>query len=133
MWQAISNVAKQVAPGGMLVLAIYNKHITSPIWTWIKWFYNQLPGFGKQIMAVIFGLIIYIAKFLVTHRNPLEKERGMDFWYDVVDWVGGYPYEYASLQEVSSYMTEQGFTLRHSVHAQVPTGCNEFVFEYVSY
>jgi 2-polyprenyl-6-hydroxyphenyl methylase/3-demethylubiquinone-9 3-methyltransferase len=133
MWQAISNVAKQVAPGGMLVLAIYNKHITSPIWTWIKWLYNQLPGFGKQMMAFIFALIIYIAKFLVTRRNPLEKERGMDFWYDVVDWVGGYPYEYATLQEVTAYMAEQGFTLRRSVPAQVPTGCNEFVFEHLSH
>src|SRR5712692_8808446 len=38
MWEAIRNVAKQVSPGGMLVLAIYNKHITSPVWKMIKWF-----------------------------------------------------------------------------------------------
>src|SRR6516225_9872420 len=36
MWTAIANISKCVAPGGTLVLAIYNKHITSPVWKGIK-------------------------------------------------------------------------------------------------
>lgn len=132
MWDAIRHVARQVGPGGTLVLAIYNKHITSPIWTWIKWFYNQLPGFGQRAMAILFAGIIYVAKLLVTRRNPLEKERGMDFWYDVIDWIGGYPYEYASIDEIVAFMRGAGFEVRNVVPAQVPTGCNEFVFARVS-
>jgi 2-polyprenyl-6-hydroxyphenyl methylase/3-demethylubiquinone-9 3-methyltransferase len=128
MWDAIRNVAQCVAPDGTLVLAIYNKHITSPAWTAIKWFYNQMPGVVRWLMAIVFAGIIYIAKWLVTRRNPLDKERGMDFWYDVVDWIGGYPYEYASLQEVETFMQGLGFVLNWSVPAHVPTGCNEFVF-----
>ena len=73
--------------------------------------------------------MIFIAKFLVTRRNPLAKERGMDFWFDVVDWVGGYPYEYARPEEVEQHVTRLGFTLRERVSATVPTGCHEFVFE----
>jgi SAM-dependent methyltransferase len=129
MWEAIHNVTKHVAPGGTLVLAIYNKHITSPVWKRIKWLYNQLPGAGQRFMTILFAGVIYIAKLLATRRNPLEKERGMSFWYDVVDWIGGYPYEYATPEEVQEFMYQQGFILRHYIHAQVPTGCNEFVFE----
>ncbi len=129
MWEAIRNVAGLVAPGGTLVLAIYNRHVTSPVWKRIKWLYNRLPRFGQQIMTLVFAGIIYIAKLVVTRRNPLEKERGMDFWYDVIDWIGGYPYEYATPQAVESYVQALGFTLRQFVKAQVPTGCNEFVFE----
>jgi 2-polyprenyl-6-hydroxyphenyl methylase/3-demethylubiquinone-9 3-methyltransferase len=128
LWAAIRNATQQVAPGGTLVLAIYNKHITSPAWRLIKRLYNYLPGFGRFLMALWFSGIIYGAKFLVTRRNPLNKERGMDFWYDVVDWIGGYPYEYATPQEVERFVISQGFVLRRYVAAQVPTGCNEFVF-----
>lgn len=129
MWDAIRNVAAHVAPNGTLVLAIYNKHITSPAWKSIKWFYNQLPGFGQHLLALLFAGIIYVAKFIVTRRNPLDKERGMDFWYDVIDWIGGYPYEYATRQEIETFMRAVGFTPKRFVAAQVPTGCNEFVFE----
>ncbi len=128
MWDAIRNVAKQVTPGGMLALAIYNQHLTSPVWKVIKRIYNQLPRIGKIAMTVLFSGIIYVAKLLVTGRNPLEKERGMDFWFDVVDWVGGYPYEYARPREVEKFVISEGFKPRRRIPARVPTGCNEFVF-----
>ena len=39
----------------------------------------------------------------------------MDFWFDVIDWVGGYPYEYATSEEVETIVTGGGFQLRRSV------------------
>lgn len=131
MWQAIRNSAGLVAPGGTLVLAIYNRHLTSPAWLAIKWLYNQVPAPVQRLMAVVFAAIIYLAKFAVTRRNPLEKERGMDFWYDVIDWVGGYPYEYATPAEVDRFAEGLGLRIRRLVPAQVPTGCNELVFKRV--
>jgi 2-polyprenyl-6-hydroxyphenyl methylase/3-demethylubiquinone-9 3-methyltransferase len=128
MWNAIGNVSRCVGPEGTLVLAIYNKHVTSPVWKGIKWFYNQVPGIVQRCMILSFAGIIYIAKFLVTRSDPLTKERGMDFWFDVIDWVGGYPYEYATPRQVETMVTAAGFRLRRSVPAGVPTGCNEFVF-----
>ena len=128
MWDAIRNVAARVSIGGTLVVGIYNKHFTSPLWKAIKWLYNRLPRLVQRIMVVLFSGIIYAAKFLVTWRNPLDKERGMDFWVDVIDWVGGFPYEYATPDEVEKFVRTQGFLLRRYVAAQVPTGCNEFVF-----
>jgi SAM-dependent methyltransferase len=129
MWQAISNTAGLVVPGGTLVLAIYNRHSTSPVWRAIKWLYNRVPPLVQRAMATLFAGVIYVAKWAVTRRNPLEKERGMDFWYDVIDWVGGYPYEYATPAEVAAFVQRLGFAQRKLVPAQVPTGCNEFVFE----
>jgi 2-polyprenyl-3-methyl-5-hydroxy-6-metoxy-1,4-benzoquinol methylase len=129
MWCAIANTAEQVSPGGTLVLAIYKKHMTSPAWKGIKRLYNRAPGAAQYLMAIFFAPAIYAAKFLATGRNPLNKERGMDFWHDVIDWIGGYPYEYATHEKVEAFMKANGFTLRRYVPAQTPIGCNEFVFE----
>lgn len=129
MWDAIRNAAGRMAGGGLLIVAIYNKHITSPLWKWMKWLYNRLPAWGQFPMAAFFAGIIYLAKLLVILRNPLQKKRGMDFWYDVIDWVGGYPYEYASRQEIEDFMGALGFKLERFIPAEVPTGCNEFVFQ----
>jgi 2-polyprenyl-6-hydroxyphenyl methylase/3-demethylubiquinone-9 3-methyltransferase len=132
MWNAINNVLSLVAPRGTLVLAIYNRHLTSPVWKLIKWSYNQAPEWLQKLMVAFFAGIIYIAKFFVTWNNPLTKERGMDFWFDVIDWVGGYPYEYASPNELKQFMNRKGFRLCSLKAAQVPTGCNEFVFRNAS-
>ena len=128
MWDAIENVSSCVAPGGTLVLAIYNKHFTSPVWSAIKWTYNRTPLFVQRSMIVVFAGIIYVAKFFLTRTNPLIKERGMDFWFDVIDWVGGYPYEFAAPDKVKEHVNKGGFSLSKYVPAEVPTGCNEFVF-----
>jgi len=52
----------------------------------------------------------------------------MSFYYDVIDWVGGYPYEYADRNEVIEHVEKLGFKCIKSVQPAVPTGCNEFVF-----
>jgi len=132
MWNAVGNVSRCVGPGGVLILAIYNKHLTSSMWNAIKWIYNQVPKLLQRFMILIFAGIIYLAKFLVTRTNPLKKDRGMDFWFDVIDWVGGYPYEYATPVEIEQFVCDHGFSLRRYVGAQVPTGCNEFVFRKLS-
>jgi 2-polyprenyl-6-hydroxyphenyl methylase/3-demethylubiquinone-9 3-methyltransferase len=129
MWQAIDKAASFVKPGGgTLVIAIYNSHWTSPVWRRIKCLYNHLPSALQRVVCYIFAGVIFIAKLVVTRSNPLQKQRGMDFWYDIVDWVGGYPYEYATPQEVAAAVEALGFNTDTVIHAEVPTGCNEFVF-----
>ncbi|HZQ05898.1 MAG TPA: methyltransferase [Anaerolineae bacterium] len=129
MWQAIQNTMHCVAPHGTLVLALYNKHGTSPMWAAIKRHYSRLPRRAQEVVAIPFGGVMYTAKWLVTRQNPLKKERGMDFWYDVIDWLGGYPYEYATKKQVEEFCAKRSFCLKRYFPAQVPTGCNEFVFE----
>ena len=132
MWQAIRNAASLVAPDGRLVLAIYNKHWTSPYWTQVKRIYNRSPRLVRRLMNGVFGAAMYAAVWIVARQNPMKKERGMDFWYDVVDWLGGYPFEVASAQEIRDFVQPLGFQLEQLATPRVPTGCNEFVFKRVS-
>jgi len=55
----------------------------------------------------------------------------MDFYYDVVDWIGGYPYEYATVNEITNLLKPLGFRLERLLPASVPTGCNQYVFRHV--
>jgi 2-polyprenyl-3-methyl-5-hydroxy-6-metoxy-1,4-benzoquinol methylase len=130
MKRAIENSCRLVDPkGGYFICAIYNHHWTSPIWNWIKWSYNILPKVLQQVLIVLFYPAIYTAKWAVTGENPMKMDRGMNFFHDVVDWIGGYPYEYASRDEIETLVGQQGFQCLSTQPAQVPTGCNVFVFQ----
>ena len=94
----------------------------------IKRVYVGVPAWLQKAIVAAMYPVILAAKWAVTGRNPMIMDRGMDFYYNVVDWVGGYPYEYASVDEVTRYLAGKGFALRMSAMAKVPTGCNEFAF-----
>lgn len=128
MHRAIKAAADFVKKGGYFVAAIYNRHWSSVIWLRVKSFYNALPDAGKKIMVYAFYPVIYMAKLLVTGRRPDRSERGMDFYYDVVDWLGGYPYEYAKKEEIYNFVKNAGFVCEKTIAATAPTGCNQFVF-----
>lgn len=128
MVTAIRHAASLVKPGGTFILAIYNRHWSSRAWLLIKWLYCMSPIFFQKVMIALFFPIIWLAKLLVTGRNPLRQERGMNFFYDVIDWVGGYPYEYASAEEVRNMLQRLSFRCEREIAATVPTGCNQFVF-----
>jgi len=73
---------------------------------------------------------------VVTLRNPLTpltnwlgnpRQRGMHAWYDLVDWVGGWPFEVARPCEVFRYLRDRGFELTELVTTP-GHGCNEYVF-----
>lgn len=124
---ALQNATQRVAPDGKLMIAIYNKHWSSLPWKGIKWFYNRVGGVGQKILIWLFVPIIFLAKWLATFKNPLKMQRGMEFMHNVIDWVGGYPYEYASIAEMTNVLENNGFETMSILPAKVPTGCNEFV------
>ena len=129
MWQAIRNAVSLVEPeDGTLVIAIYNHHWTSPVWKQIKRMYNLSPGAVRWLLNYLFGALIYGGVWITAHENPLHKERGMDFWYDVIDWLGGYPYEYARISDVIGFVQPLGLQVEQVVKPRGWTGCNEFVF-----
>ena len=90
---ALANAASLVKPGGYLIVAIYNTHWSSPVWVWIKRLYCIGPSILQKIMIAFFYPIIFVAKWLITGEDPRKKERGMNFRHDIIDWLGGYPYE----------------------------------------
>lgn len=139
MWQAIDEAVTKVRPGGTLVLAIYNHQERliggSAMWWQIKRFYNQSPPPLRRLteLAYVGALGLRDASALrgaaATWRGYTGGDvRGMDFWHDVRDWLGGFPYEYASTSAVASYLTERWGLQPIQIIPCQGYGCNEFVF-----
>jgi SAM-dependent methyltransferase len=129
MRKAFEAVKDLVRPGGRLVIAIYNRHWTAPIWKAIKWTYVKLPRFLRPLIVWPILLVKFLVAILVLRQNPFNRDRGMRYYTDIVDWVGGYPYEYASIQEVTAFFRARGFKLVKAIPTRGFTGCNEFLFE----
>ena len=129
MAKAFRNAAALVKPGGFLIISIYNKHWTSPLWRAVKYGYNHLPRFMQEGMALALYPFFYArARSLSNSDGPLAM-RGMDLLHDIRDWLGGYPYEYASSTDVQQTFSELGFNLVRCHPTKGFTGCNEFVFK----
>lgn len=116
MWQAIDNAARRVAAEGTLHIAIYITQWSSSYWLVIKKFFNRSPKPVQQLMAYALAAL-RIMQMLMRGRNPIttirnyRSNRGMSWFRDIVDWVGGYPYEHASREEIEAYLGKQGFVL----------------------
>jgi len=137
MWRAIENAMACVAPGGLLAIAIYNDQGgASRRWRAVKYFYNRLPQ-ALQPLLVAACLPVQWWKDILAgtlRGRPLRawrdyaRERGMSPWHDMVDWVGGYPFEVAKPEEVFDFCLARGFTLQKLKTCGGGIGCNEFVF-----
>ncbi|HVX40267.1 MAG TPA: class I SAM-dependent methyltransferase [Gemmatimonadaceae bacterium] len=119
MWDAIRNAAERTAPGGLFCIAIYNtsKPRTVRAWSRAKRFYCKSPGFVQAAMVGAYGTFGILVQ-LAHRRNPFRTgERGMRFWRDIADWLGGYPYETATAGELFEFVAPMGFQLvtLHSV------------------
>ncbi len=139
MWTALANAAPLVAPGGKLFIAIYNDQGTaSRRWTKVKKFYNEAPR-GLRFLAVWPSFwVLYWRRLLkdFLHGRPFQtirdygkNQRGMSFWQDLIDWVGGYPFEVARPEQIFNFYRERGFSLTQLLTSGGNPGCNEFVFQ----
>jgi len=136
MWQALENASTRVAEGGTLFISIYNDQgRASRSWKVVKRAYNSLPHSLKFLVlwpafAQIWGprmiLDIVQCRPFAKWRN-YRQSRGMSAWRDVVDWVGGYPFEVAQPGEIHQFYHERGFTLA-KLTTTVHHGCNQYVF-----
>lgn len=140
MWQALENAQLPVAPGGKLFIAIYNDSGSqSRRWARIKYAYNNLPRLLRAPFALLAMAPNEAKSFLRSAfdgrpgeylRSWIEPDnfRGMSRWRDIVDWVGGYPYEFATPEQIFDFYRERSFTLTKMKCGYVGLGCNEFVF-----
>jgi 2-polyprenyl-6-hydroxyphenyl methylase/3-demethylubiquinone-9 3-methyltransferase len=137
MWDALQKAGERVAPGGTLFIAIYDdQEGQSRRWTKVKKAYCNA---SKPVRALILGLcflycwgrtmVIDVLKGRPFHtwRHYGEgSARGMSPWRDLVDWVGGYPFEVAKPGEILDFYRARGFALDKLTTSV--GGCNEFVF-----
>ena len=143
MWQALANVGTLVAPRGKLFISIYNDQGgKSRRWRAIKRLYCRSPEFVQTLLVLCIGAWWETRDFfvrLVRGKNPLpfadwakkKRTRGMSVWHDLVDWVGGYPFEVAKPEQVFDFFRLRGFVLARLKTEGCGHGCNEYVFERV--
>jgi SAM-dependent methyltransferase len=115
-WTALRHAAECVAPSGVLYVALYTSDVfvdpPAEYWLTVKRRYNRSAWSGKRAIEAW-----YIAgqfyNLLRQHQNPLayvwgyKKSRGMSYYTDVKDWVGGWPMEFSSVQEVTDFARDQ--------------------------
>ena len=141
MWEALANAAIPVAPSGKLFIAIYNDTGSqTKRWHWIKKTYCRLPRLLKTpfaVAAILPDEAKSLARSFITLKpgnyirswTQYKNGRGMNRWYDIIDWVGGYPYEVATVDQIFNFYKTCGFSLSKVKSGGVGLGCNEFVFE----
>lgn len=145
MWQAIERASNAVAPGGYIFLALYNhadgwgiypdgRFGPAHLWPPLKKLYCSLPPFLQELLDYS-AYAVYILTCLLRLKNPIreirryEKEkRGMSLLRDIKDWLGGYPCEFAKVDEVFRFFHARGFRL---VNLQCHSGLmnNEYLFQ----
>ncbi len=137
MYEAFENVEKLSKKKTLFYLAIYNEFNgvpTSKTWRKIKKFYSSSGKISRKLMEIIY-ISYYVLGLLVYGRNPIKyikkynknSVRGMDFFTDAKDWLGGYPYEYATTGKIKDYFEQKGFKLL-KIRKSRREGCNEFLF-----
>lgn len=143
MWSAIENVLNTVDSGGQLCLGIYNyadKGVqTTDRWKKIKRLYVPMPKPIQELMVYGYGLTFLLYRWFSFGEHPVRRirnhgeARGMEFWTGARDWVGGYPYEAATPEEVEEFVVSQSDDIS-LIEAETPTPCspsavNTFVFK----
>ena len=132
-----SNLVKN---NGLLLLAIYNDQgLSSKIWGAVKKAYVKSPYIFKIFIIGLSYIRLWgpttIKDFIklkpfYTWRN-LYKTRGMSPHYDVIDWVGGYPFEVRTPEEIIHFYLDKGYELKRLKTCKGGKGCNEFLFKKV--
>lgn len=136
MWRAIEKAASMMEDRGFFAIALYQKTGFCGLWRIEKRIYSHLPAVFQAPVRWLYKLA-WSARELVAGRNPFagkkdEVRRGMSRSHDTHDWLGGYPYESASPDEVHVKLDQLGL---HLVRENITLGgtglfgtaCDEYV------
>ena len=141
--RALRQAAAMVAPGGMFIFALYRKTWMCGFWKLEKrWYAHAGPGIQKALRTI--HITLFRASLRMNGRRFKEYvrtykgNRGMDYFHDVHDWLGGYPYESISPDEVALAMARLGlkpvrsFVSRGRILGRysgiLGSGCDEYVY-----
>jgi 2-polyprenyl-3-methyl-5-hydroxy-6-metoxy-1,4-benzoquinol methylase len=138
MWSAISNASSRVKQDGSFFIAIYNDQGKKSIF-WKKTKEIYCSGFlGKLIVSSIFvpyfAILTVLASMMKGENlfTTYKKNRGMSITHDWFDWLGGLPFEVASVDQIINFLWGKGFVLSNIISTNGGLGCNQFVFKKVS-
>lgn len=141
MNRAIACAATLVAPKGLFLVALYKKTPFCTLWRCIKRWYSRATPVGQaRARKVYIGLRRFAdlvrGRDFNAYVREYNKRRGMDFYNDVHDWLGGYPYESIAPERCYKLMAGLGFLLDREFLVQLApylpgvlgSGCDEYAF-----
>ena len=138
MWEALSRASDLVRPGGFLAVALYRATPLCTLWTYEKLLYVRSPRSVRAGIRLLYKLSFLAGKFVsgsspTSHLRNYHSARGMSWHHDVEDWLGGYPYESASPDEVKARLETLGFQIVRCFEKPAPVAglfgshCDEYV------
>jgi hypothetical protein len=140
MWRSLELAQTTVDDQSMMFVSIYNDQgYKSRLWRGAKRTYNRLPtGLREPFAALVlvprellsFGMAVMRARPMSYIRGwtDYKRSRGVSRWHDLVDLIGGYPFEVAKPEEVFTFLKARGFQLERLVTCGGGVGCNQYVF-----
>lgn len=131
MWEAINNALTMVKDNGLFYLTIYKDDDYANSIK-LKERYNAASPAGKKMIEYS-----HISKIMMKRaarlKNPFtwnEKlERGMNIYHDLIDWLGGLPYEAASEDEMLKWGIENNLKLKRILCRGNYGSCNYYLFQ----
>ena len=136
VWKAIRLAADRVKPGGLFYIALYSADVqkdpTPAFWLDVKQKYVTSGWLKRRQMDWW-----YVWRFMM-HKNPARipvvlkqmrdyrKNRGMNMFTDIRDWLGGWPMEFVWDAEAIKFCEGRGFALKEIATGHANT---EFLFE----
>jgi SAM-dependent methyltransferase len=131
MWHAINNALAMVRDNGLFYLTIYKddnyEHSLK-----VKERFNASSALGKRWMINKEIMKMMVIRAL-SFRNPFtwnrKLERGMNIYHDLVDWLGGLPYEAASEDEMLQWGIANKLQLKRIWCKNGKGSCNYYLFQ----
>lgn len=129
MWQALANIDTRVATDGKLLVALYNyQPFASKYWYFVKKIYNKF-WLSRPFFVIIHTIYPLIPSILLRFVQNRVSPRGMNVWYDLIDWLGGYPFEVSKPENILDFYRKRGYQVQVLRTVGGRSGCNEFVFQ----
>jgi 2-polyprenyl-6-hydroxyphenyl methylase/3-demethylubiquinone-9 3-methyltransferase len=141
MARAMAAASSLVAPDGLFVFALYRRTLLCPLWVFEKrWYASASPTQQRAMRRAYIAARALVERLrgrsLESYIANYRGNRGMSFEHDVHDWLGGYPYESISPDQVDAIMSASGLSLvRRQTDTRLlrrigllGTGCDEYVY-----
>jgi SAM-dependent methyltransferase len=130
LWKALDNACHLVAPGGCLWVSVYARGPLYPTQLALKQRYNRASRLGKRL--ILWREIAHLMRQRWrAGQNPLTWNqpvgRGMTTYHDLVDWLGGLPYEVSDREETVDFCQARGLALDKDQPAP-QGGCSIYLF-----
>ena len=113
MWRGMDNAISKLKADGSAYFALYDHDIhvnpTPEYWLAVKQKYNAANWQGKRALEAWYvwtfmlrGRVRNLPELLDTIKH-YKNSRGMEAYTDLVDWLGGWPMEFAKREDVGRW------------------------------